>query len=287
MILNDAQINIRVAVTPALIEGHDPTQVVNCAYTLRAGRVFAAESGEERLLGPQGRRNRLLWDIGPAETLIVMTSEVINMPDDLCASYTPLNRLARQGMMLLNAAIVEPGYQGPLSCFLLNFSSKRISIAKGEPVAKIVFHTLSAKPVQPKNQAFDDVAYAAQLARSATAYQRSFLNVAEIEDRAVKKAAEALRRSLVLGGVLVGLLLLWATMEPLISRWVWEKTGATTTSYRIEDALLRRDLQAAQDTLKLLMEQQKQQSENAVALKQIEELKHEVGALKAQMARAK
>jgi deoxycytidine triphosphate deaminase len=279
MILTNIDILARMAAAAPLLRNHDAANIGNCNYVLRAGKVFAPQSGDEVVLAVGKRRRALVWEIGPSETLIVMTEEIVQMPDDLCATYAPLNRLAQQGVMLLNAAIVEPGYVGPLSCVLLNFSSRPVSVDPKGPVAKIVFHSLTQPVANPPPDPIDRKKYARGLVNSAKSFQRSFLDVREIADLAAKKARSSIKGSIIGAGVFVGLLVLFATIEPITSKWLLEKTGVTTTTQRVGDTALRDDTRAAESAAKSATEQLKLQSENAALQKQIQELKAEVDRL--------
>ena len=132
MTLNDEQIRSLIA-SGKLIEGHEPSHVQNCGCMLTASTVFAPDTGEELPLDSGSNGQQHFWELRPSETLIVMTREKVKMPGNLHASYGPLHRHARSGVMLLNPAIVEPHYEGPLSCFFLIFSSTRVQSASQFP----------------------------------------------------------------------------------------------------------------------------------------------------------
>lgn len=225
MILNDAEITQRIKVDN-LVANHDPAGIVNCRYNLRIGKVFEPESGREILpnIDDKGRtRNTCI--IGPAEALIVMTEESLRMPSSLCGWYSPLHRHARHGIMLLSGSVVEPGYEGPLSCYLVNFSSTHVRLTRYEEIAKICFQVLTDEPSAPKPFSRDPVSYESALADDARLYHRSFLDVSGIEERAADRAKNAVKNWVIVGGVLVALLIAFATLEPLLSNWIWQKTG--------------------------------------------------------------
>ena len=125
--------------------------------------------------------------------------------------------------MLLNPAIVEPCYEGPLSCFLLNFSSKRVQIARGEPISKILFHELDAPLSDPAHMQIDNAMYKVDLSKAATLFHRSFLDVTGIEDRAASKAQRGLKNWLIGTGALLTVLVVFSTIEPLISKFMLER----------------------------------------------------------------
>jgi deoxycytidine triphosphate deaminase len=249
MILNDDEITKRVA-SGDLIKNHAANSIRNCACTLTAGHVFEATSGlKVGLPLTVAGKEQQFWELGPSETLVVMTNEVIKLPDDLCASYAPLYRLSTKGVMLLNPAVVEPLYEGPLSCVLVNFSSQRVRIAKGDPVSKIIFNKLTAPPTKPQSQQILPEKYQLSLSESATKFHRSFLDVSGIEERAAEKARAGLKGWAIGGGVFLAALVAFSTIEPFVSKWVFEKTGVVTSTQRTADATLIKDLESSRALL--------------------------------------
>jgi deoxycytidine triphosphate deaminase len=152
MILSDGEIQKRVD-SQNLIESHDPQKIKYCGCELTLGTAVAAKSG---FVLPEMHKLRSWFSnlpttqncfvIEPSETMVLVTKERLNMPKDLCATYGQLNRLANLGLMILNTSIVEPGYSGPLSCVLVNFSSQKHALAPGDPIAKLTFHQVCGVP---------------------------------------------------------------------------------------------------------------------------------------------
>jgi deoxycytidine triphosphate deaminase len=269
MVLSDADILTRIA-ADQLLSDHVPGNVRNCAYTLRAGKIFLPETGEEDVLNaPAVARRHHVWQIGPSEVLVVRTRERVRMPDDLCATYAPLYRLSRQGVMLLNASLVEPGYDGPLSCFLVNFSSQTITIGPNDPIAKITFVRLSRPPATLRPETFADGDYESGLSASAKKFHRSFMDVASIADHAADKATKSTYGAIRFGGIVVALLLFWAQLEPLFSSWLRKIPGwPMTTTERAADAHVKLEIESklkelgyAQKSLQLEAELQRLKAE--------------------------
>ena len=186
--------------------------------------------------------------------------------------------------MLINASLVEPGYEGPLSCFLVNFSSERILLGRDEAIAKIIFHTLTATPGQLRPQTITVAEYRKGLAQQAKKFHKSFMDVARIEDRAVEKARGEFKKWVLTGGALVAILLLWATLEPIISKWVWQRGGRPiTTLEHVEAAKLHNDLQAASQMLQQLLEKKELQTKTETMNTEMERLKSDIASLRAEI----
>ena len=301
MVLNDADILAAIH-EHKLINPFDPGKVRNCRYDLRAGKVFLPETGERLTLrkqtaAPTGLRTQiartlvgwvgaervereaLAWRINPGDTLVVMTEETVNIPAHLLATYSPLNRLARQGLLLINASVIEPGYNGPLSCYFVNFSNKAIAIAPGDSVAKICFYELSHPPKHPETLTISSVDYEKSLSDAAQSYPKSFLNVGEVEKRAADAATKSVKTSLIWGGVIIGFLLFFNTLEPFFTKFVWDKSGVISNSSRAEIEGIKAQLDRQQQKLEAerermeLIDKQRQEHYDKMVLEMQNEMK--------------
>jgi deoxycytidine triphosphate deaminase len=235
-----------------LIENHDPDNLSNSGYSLRVGSIFQPKSGFEELKPNNNLGRRDYWVIGPTECLIVKTAEKLNIPNGYSAYYAPLNRLAQKGVMLLNASVVEPGYSGSLSCFLVNFSSHDVEIIKDEDIAKITFHKLDSMSANFLPNKIDDKKYRLELSKSARLFEKTFLGVSGIEERATKAATNSVKNSLILAGVGLAFLLIFAQLEPIISKFIWEKLGVITTSRRVDEIKLNNELRDTKNELQVI-----------------------------------
>lgn len=235
--MNDEAIDSACRSQTPLIEDFDPRLISNCTYSFRIGRLFEAGSGDEIQLATKGqgvRNGRHVKILGPNETAIIETRETINLPQDVMATYSPLNSLASHGLMLLNSSVVEPGYSGPLSCVLVNFSSQDFHLTEGQRITKAVFVRLTRKPAHPKSMVIDKNDYSKMIATSAARYHRSFLNIDSIVEKAKTEATAAARKGVVFGGIFLAVLLIFAQMEPFLTKWLREKTGIVSSTSVIE-----------------------------------------------------
>ncbi len=259
-----------------LITDADVKQIEPCAYRLRVGSVFQPKTGIhlEKPASVDGRGAPKCFFIGPGQCLVVKTRETVKMPTDLCGYYHPLNSLAQRGIMLINASLVEPCYEGALSCFLVNFSQEEVEVHPDMDIAKISFHQLKQGTSQTTPVVIDNAKYEINLSNSARRFNESFLGIDQVADKAVEKATEATRKSVIFGGIAIALLLLFAQLEPLVSKWLWEGHGFATASARLDAVRQSREIdlarlqeQAAADRLTDRTEMNKVREELA-ALKQ-------------------
>ena len=174
--------------------------------------------------------------------VVIVTKEKVNVPNDLCATYGQLNRLSNQGLMILNTSIVEPGYKGPLSCVLVNFSSQRHALSQDESVAKLNFHKLSGAPSKPYPTSYDHNEYEKNAAKSATKLPKSLLDITGIEERITEKVGSTVRSRIILSGIIIAFLLLWSQLEGFFSGWIYQKTGIMTTKTQVELLLKQQQL---------------------------------------------
>src|ERR1017187_3518099 len=256
MVLSDSEIKKRVK-DEKLLEHHVPSGIKYCGYELTLGKGVEPDTGNVLSLADKSRSWRSLkgsakcFVINPSETMIAITKETLNMPKDLCASYGQLNRWANRGLMVLNTSIVEPGYKGPLSCVLVNFSSQRITLSPGDPIAKLNFQTVQGELDQIYKDKFTPEEYEQVVSKMATNLPVSLLDISGAEERVTKKVTGAVQKSLTLGGLVILVLLMWSQMEGFLSEWIYNRTGLMTTSKQFEVLLKQQQVEYQTQTLQL------------------------------------
>lgn len=266
MILSDEALEALIK-SDGVLQEYDPSLIKHCGCELRLGSVFFPTTGEQQGGSkPWAASNRLkqwlaarsgatataptTWGIGPSETMIIVTKETVSIPDTHCATYGQLNRLANSGLMLLNNSIVEPGYSGPLSCVLVNFSSQRVILRQDQPVAKINFYQITGSP-KHRQKATERAAYELNLANTATKFPRSFMDISGVEERITARMGAVIRKSVAFGGIVIAMLLLWSQLEGVFSDWIWKRTGFMSTSKQIELSAAQQQLKNDQSVIEL------------------------------------
>ena len=244
MLLDDTSILAEIS-RNNLVSNSLASQVESCAYRLRVGAVFEPKTGNYHDTPPAvpGHGTPKCFFLGPGQCIVIKTRETVHMTADLCGYYHPLNSLAWKGVMLLNASIIEPCYSGPLSCFLVNFSHEEVEIHPGMDIAKISFHELVAEPAKKVPYHVSAEKYDRDLSLSARRFNLSFLGIDEIAEKAAEKAQASVNSSIKFGGIMIAILLLFAQIEPLMSKWLWEGSGVATVSTRMDEVKLAKDLE--------------------------------------------
>lgn len=189
-VLGDEDLRTRIG-RGELVLGGSVDHVGSCAYEFRPGKIVRCGAQDEAnevldwVNEATAPRTRL---IAPGEMVWIRTREEVHMPADVCAFWWQTNRLSRQGLMLINMSMVEPGYRGFLACLFVNFGRTPVTLDAETSVAKLVFVELSSR-TQPydgiKPTDYDSfVTSAARLAPS------KFLDIASllaVETQAAKR----------------------------------------------------------------------------------------------------
>lgn len=271
---------IRQLVTDSqLIENFNEDCLRNCSYRLRVGKLIKPGGAEVLVFNQEKKANwfcsllgkavRALchniktqeetqfhssykrYELKPNELIVFQTTEKIRMPLSLSASYTALDSVAKQGILLINASIVEPGYEGYLSGVLLNFSSKSFYIKPNMEIVKINFSRVSG---DVDDKIHEDIAdYTEDLLDKAKKYTQTFLDIKGIEDEVIGKTARKVRRHFAWGGYTLLFLLAFCTMEPVLYNLIWHDSWVPLTSTHIEyerSLQTRREMQIIDSLIK-------------------------------------
>ena len=278
-----------------LIENFDERCLRNCSYRLRVGKLikpggtyvldFEENVESKGWVGklwrkiaesiPSYEANKCFkivndrYELKPNELIIFQTREKIRMPLELSASYAALDSVAKQGVLLINASMVEPGYEGYLSGVLLNFSSRSFFISPNMEIVKISFSEVTGNVQDKLHERIDN--YTEQLQIKAQNYTETFLDIDRIEKDVISKTAHRVSRSFVFGGVILLFVLAFCTIEPVLYKYIWHDSWVPLNSTQIE---LERSLQQSRekevidaltkkvDSLQLILDKQNVKPDN-------------------------
>jgi dCTP deaminase len=135
---------------------------------------FLCTKGPPQLISPFNERTRehgmtfglsaCGYDVRIAQDLalwggqfqLASTIEHFYMPRDLVGFVTHKSTWRRRGLDVGAGTVIEPGWHGYLTLELVNDGSSRLYIAKGMPIAQIIFHRLDEETVQPYEGKYQD-----------------------------------------------------------------------------------------------------------------------------------
>lgn len=147
--------------------------VLSC-QTIR--RLKLLDPCEERGVSPSGRSYGLsqcgydlrlaeLVELRPQGFILASTVERFTLPNNIVGIVHDKSSLARMGLAVQNT-VAEPGWRGYLTLELTNHTHIHwITLARGEPVAQVVFHFLDEPTEQPYAGKYQDQECGPQQAR--------------------------------------------------------------------------------------------------------------------------
>lgn len=185
-ILSDRTIK-RLISQGKLVQGVGHEHALHCAFHMPPGKIYVPAS-QETIDWTDANEGRDFYAVQPGQLVWVRTMGHVKMPNDICAFWWQTNSLSRKGLMLVNMSMVEPGYQGLLSCLFVNFGKDVAVIHRNMPVAKLVFTRLDQDAENPYGKNLSDDVYDANLVDLMAIGPHSFLQIAQLSDQFEKAA---------------------------------------------------------------------------------------------------
>jgi dCTP deaminase len=96
-------------------------------------------------LGEPGAEDKPLTahTLGPGETAVVTTFEVLSLPDNIAAVGFPPSRVSNQGVLLTNPGHVDPGYEGAMHFAVINMGRQEFCLKQGGMIVTLLFFEMS------------------------------------------------------------------------------------------------------------------------------------------------
>jgi len=208
----------------AIVEGADEKGTRTTTYDATVGKIInegSEHDGDTFILPPRG----IVW---------VVSAETFNIPTDITGLATLKTHWTHSGVLALNVGIVDPGWHGPLSTALVNFSNSPFSISKGAPFFRLLFHEHAKVEAEKMVYPMDE--YIGETKSRSRQFATSFLNMEsltkEVSENVLKLPQWALKLSVL--GVLLALLAIFAP----IAFTVWtDYSEQKTRLQHVEDRL--------------------------------------------------
>lgn len=172
MVLTSSQITSKGIVSGAIPVGQRAT-----TYDATVGSIILCGveiDDQSFMLPPRG----IVW---------VVSAEAFSLPSTVTGLATLKTQWTHQGVLALNVGVVDPGWEGPLSAAVVNFSNSDFVIKKGDPFFRILFHSHRAAGTAFK---VDRPQYLKQVKDQSRAFSKTFLSM----DSLTKEVADEVLR---------------------------------------------------------------------------------------------
>jgi deoxycytidine triphosphate deaminase len=187
----------------------DASLIKGTSYDVRVGMIIwrdeseVLESDSRFLLKPQG----------VAE---VVSLERLTLPTNVVGFASVKTALCDEGIMALNIGLVDPGYGGPLSTTLVNFSNRPYNIQQGDVMLRLTFFRCETSTA--RNQLTDEQ-YLKTKRQKILNFSDTFLN---LKPAIEKIASDVFWRYAGIAGFLLALFaILVSSTLTFLSRNVW------------------------------------------------------------------
>jgi deoxycytidine triphosphate deaminase len=159
-----------------LVEGDDANSYRAASYDIRVGVV----------LKPDGSKSSS-YPIPPQGIAEVISLEKVQIPPGIAGFAVVKTSLCNEGILPLNIGIIDPGYHGHLSSFLVNFGKNERTIRTGEVFLRLTFQSLDkTSPVKTTGQS-TEVYVAEKIKNIKERFGSDFLNLSAATTEIAKK----------------------------------------------------------------------------------------------------
>ncbi|MBR1217502.1 hypothetical protein JQ557_05860 [Bradyrhizobium sp. U87765 SZCCT0131] len=203
------------------------------------------------------------YKLPPMGIVEVVSKERFRIPVGLCCLAHVKTSLCNEGLLTLNTGIIDPGWNGRVSSFILNFGKDDRLLLQGGVFLRVTLHRMSSLNA---DDTFDLLETDPQSDRSYIAERRrniverfapEFLNLQKIVKSAVAETFDKYRQLLIyyvpIGAVLLALLTFFLNFGilALVQKWVQPNDAAKSELLR---ASLERRNDAEDEQRRLLLE---------------------------------
>lgn len=172
MILNAEKIIAEKIILDSVDGNYDAT-----SYEVCIGNIILNQEKEVIMLDE--------YKLLPGGIVTVISKETVKLPRNITGYAMVKTSLCNEGILPLNIGIIDPGYEGPISAMLLNFSKKEFLLNKNKDFLRLVFHECyESDKYDPKQRLYTE--YLEEKKNKAINFAPQFLNL----DLYIKEAAQ-------------------------------------------------------------------------------------------------
>ncbi|AEF98501.1 dCTP deaminase [Methylomonas methanica] len=151
MLLSDndlfAAINAkRIKITPPLDlstgHKHPKSPIQASSLDLHIGQIYFPNVEKNTLGGIDNPFTQCM--LKPGHTAVVITREVIELPNDIAAIGFPPSSVSFKGLLVTNPGHVDPGYHGSMRFAVINMGSDKFPLSREDKIITLLFFKLAA-----------------------------------------------------------------------------------------------------------------------------------------------
>jgi deoxycytidine triphosphate deaminase len=205
-----------IALDPkSFFEGGNP-QVQGSSFDLTIGCIF----------DPDGKKVEGLFKIKPGHMVQVVSAEALKLSDSITGHVTYKTTMTRQGIWALTVGIVDPGWHGPISTTLLNFSRVDHAIAEGDPFLRVSLFQHDPVPAERLRKALSRDAYLKDIQKiAASRFPPTFLDTDNIAAAAGKNVLNKIRLEAL--GWVAGIAIVFTLLQIMINLFTGSRASVT------------------------------------------------------------
>lgn len=94
-----------------------------------------------------------VWTIEPGQFLLGCTMEVVGVSENIWGDCRGKSTIAREGLIVEAAGLIDPGFEGQLTLELFNMSAERLPLQYGQPICQVMFGWVDTTPKRIYGQA--------------------------------------------------------------------------------------------------------------------------------------
>lgn len=157
-----------------MIEPFNRDQVQPVSYDVRLGD--SCKSLKAKTTRNIARPSESEWEaydhvseirIRPHEFLLACTQETVHMPPSVVAQLVGKSTVARQGLIIESAGLIDPGFEGQITLELHNLTDTELILPVGIRIGQLKFTHLAAPPAHGYGEAPTGSHYQAQTGATA------------------------------------------------------------------------------------------------------------------------
>lgn len=144
--LSDGEIKSYCKDQKLISNGFEESCLKQACYELRASNIYHTICSGVDTCHKLEAEDFII--IKPKETVVIITMEELNLPDDILARVLTKGKLFTVGIAPVNT-YADPGFKGKLGIVMNNLSHNYLRIDQGSPIAKIEFSELRQNVESP------------------------------------------------------------------------------------------------------------------------------------------